>query len=509
LEAQAFGTGAINLMITINEFKLKNIMTTKIKLAILLLTVSTGFIFSCNQGQPKNVSNSDTATFAEMEQQVMKHRAIEAIIWGMPAVNLDLMHQAMLRETSAKDNQMLYWSRLLDWKTQTLTPNTDVIYFTPFFDTKLVGPVVLEIPPADDGAIVGTIMDAWQMPLEDIGPAGADQGKGGKYLILPPNYSEQVPEGYIVLPSLTYRGYALIRSILRSGSEADLAKAIAYGKRMKIYPLSQAQNPSPTAYVDAAGILYDATIPYDIRFFESLDRLVQYEPWLERDRTMFDKLRMIGIEKGKPFAPDAERTQLLNVAAEQGFTFIDGMYKEVVKGGAFAEGSRWSFPQSIAMVFKASQEQFANPELYPVDARGLLFSFIFFTPKRMGEGQFYLMALVDKEGQLLDGGKTYKLNVPANAPVRQYWSATLYDLRTHALIREMSHAGRSSQSPGLQVNDDGSVDLYFGPKAPEGKESNWTPTDPNRQFEILFRFYGPLPSLFDKTWVLPDIEPVN
>jgi hypothetical protein len=207
-----------------------------------------------------------------MEQQVMKHRAIEAIIWGMPAVNLDLMHQAMLRETSAKDNQMLYWSRLLDWKTQTLTPNTDVIYFTPFFDTKLVGPVVLEIPPADDGAIVGTIMDAWQMPLEDIGPAGADQGKGGKYLILPPNYSEQVPEGYIVLPSLTYRGYALIRSILRSGSEADLAKAIAYGKRMKIYPLSQAQNPSPTAYVDAAGILYDATIPYDIRFFESLDR---------------------------------------------------------------------------------------------------------------------------------------------------------------------------------------------------------------------------------------------
>jgi hypothetical protein len=452
---------------------------------------------------------TSTRTFPEMQQQVVQTRAIEAIIWGMPAVNLDIMYQAMLSETKAKDNQMLYWSRLLDWKNQTLTPNTDVIYFTPHFDTKEVGPIVLEIPPADEGAIVGTIMDAWQMPLEDIGPAGADKGKGGKYLILPPGHDGKVPAGYIVLPSLTYKGYALIRSVLRSGSEADLAKAVEYGKRMKIYPLSQAKAPSPTVYVDAAGLLYDATIKYDIRFFQSLDRLVQNEPWLERDRTMIDKLRMIGIEKGKPFAPDAERTKLLNEAAAQAHAYLDGMYKEVVKGGPFAKGSRWSFPESLGLVFKTSQDHFADPNLYPVDARGLLFSFIFFTPKRMGEGQFYLLGLEDKDGQLLDGSKTYKLNVPANAPVRQYWSATLYDLGTHALIREMSHAGRSSQSPGLQVNADGSVDLYFGPQAPAGKESNWTPTDPKGKFEILFRFYGPLPSLFDKTWVLPDVEPVK
>ncbi|XZE18204.1 DUF1254 domain-containing protein [Pirellulaceae bacterium SH449] len=447
--------------------------------------------------------------FPELERQVMQHRAVEALIWGMPAVNMDLMYQAMLRETSARENQMLYWSRLVDWKTQTLTPNTDVIYFTPYFDTKKVGPIVLEIPPADDGAIVGTIMDAWQMPLEDIGPAGADQGKGGKYLILPPGHDGQVPEGYIVLPSLTYKGYALIRSILRSGSDADLAKAIEYGKRMKIYPLSQVQNPPATVYVDAAGVLYDATIQYDIRFFESLDRLVQYEPWIERDRAMIDTLRMIGIEKGQPFAPDAERAELLNQAAAKGHAFLDGMYKEVVRRGSFVEGSRWAFPQPIAQVFQASQAQFADPNMYPVDARGLLFTFIFFTPKRIGEGQFYLMAIDDKDGLPLNGSKTYRLNVPANAPVRQYWSATLYDQTTHALIREVSHAGRSSQSPGLQVNVDGSVDLYFGPTAPAGKESNWTPTDPNSDFEILFRFYGPLPSLFDKSWVLTDVELVK
>jgi hypothetical protein len=451
---------------------------------------------------------SEPLSFDPIRLRVFQHRAMEAVIWGMPAVNRDLMHQAMLRETKARDNQMLYWSRLLDWKNQTLTPNTDVIYLTPHFDTKEVGPIVIEVPPAGDGAIVGTIMDAWQTPLEDVGPSGADQGKGGKYLILPPGYAESIPSGYIALPSLTYKGYALLRSIRQSGSEADLAKAVAYGKRIKIYPLSQANNPPPTSYVDAAGVLYDATIPYDIRFFESLDRVIQHEPWLERDRVMIDVLRSLGIEKGKKFAPDGEMVQALNNAAKHAHDYLDALYSNLSEG-IFAQGSRWCFPERMGLVFQAAQAQFADPNFYPVEDRGLLLSFIFFLPKRLGEGQFYLLGMLDKDGKPLDGNKSYRLNVPANAPVTQYWSATLYDRNTHALIREMSHAARSSQSPGLQVNSDGSVDLYFGPTAPKGKESNWTPTDPEGEFEVVFRFYGPLPTLFDKSWVLPDIELVK
>ena len=481
-------------------------------IAVVLGCFVSNFLLSsaCAQGQGTSpAKQSDPESFKDLERQVLQHRAIEAVIWGMPAVNRDLMYQAMLRETKGRDNQMLYWSRLLDWKNQTLTPNTDVIYLTPHFDTKEVGPVVMEIPPADGGSIVGTIMDAWQMPLEDVGPAGADQGKGGKYLFLPPGHNSKVPDGYIVLPSLTYKGYALLRSIRQSGSEADLAKAVEYGKRIKIYPLSQADHPSPTTYVDAAGVLYDATIPHDIRFFESLDRVIQHEPWLERDRALIDTLQTLGIEKGKPFDPDAEMVQTLNAAARLAQEYLDGRYHELVTNGPFALGSKWSFPASLGLVFKAAQEQFADPNFYPVENRGLLLSFIFFLPKRLGEGQFYLLAIEDKEGNPLNGSKTYRLNVPANAPIRQYWSATLYDRDSHALIREMSHAARSSQTPGLQVNADGSVDLYFGPTAPAGKESNWTPTDRQSEFEVLFRFYGPLPSLFEKTWVLPDIEPVK
>ncbi len=219
-----------------------------------------------------------------------------------------------------------------------------------------------------------------------------------------------------------------------------------YGKRIRIYPLSKADNPPPTTYVDAAGILYDATIPYDIRFFESLDRIVQHEPWLERDRVMIDTLRSLGIEKGKKFAPDAKMTQTLNAAARKAQQYMDGKYHELVIQGPFTKGSRWSFPVRFAQVFQAGQEGFANPNFYPVEDRGLLLTFIFFLPKRMGEGQFYLLGMEDKDGKPLEGGKAYRLKVPANAPVRQYWSATLYDRKTHALIRNMSHAARSSQT---------------------------------------------------------------
>lgn len=447
------------------------------------------------------------ASAADPEAALVHARAVEAMIWGMPAVNLALMYEAMLRVTPGRVNQMLYWSKLLDWKCQTLTPNPDVIYLTPYFDTRDVGPIVLEIPPADDGVINGTIMDAWQMPLEDVGPAGVDAGKGGKYLVLPPGYdAKQAPAGHVVLPCLTHSSYALLRSILRSGSEADHAKAVAYARRIRIYPLSQAANPPATAFVDASGVLYDATIPYDARFFEVLDRVVQSQPWLQRDRAMIDKLRTIGIEKGKAFSPDEGRRKVYDAAAKEVLALLSARYDELFET-PYAPGSRWTFPSSPEFL-KAVQSHFEDPDHYPTDFRGLLFTYIFFTPKRLGEGQFYLMNIADKSGATLDGSKRYRLNVPANAPVRQYWSATVYDRRTHALVKEVPRAGRSSQSPGLQKNKDGSVDLWFGPSAPRGKEPNWVSTRADGQFEVLFRFYGPLPPLFDKTWALTDIEPV-
>jgi len=442
----------------------------------------------------------------DLARRSLERRAIEAVIWGMPAVNLDLMLQAMVGSAKGKVNQIVYWSRLPDWKNQTLTPNPDVIYLMPFFSTKDVGPMVLEIPPADDGVINGTIMDAWQVPLEDVGPAGVDKGKGGKYLILPPDYRAAVPKDYIALRSMNYQGYALLRSLLKSGSDADVAKAVAYAKRIKLYPLSQAGKPPATAFVDAIDVVYDATIPYDLRFFQSLDRVVQAEPWLPRDKLMIDMLKSIGIEKGKPFNPDAATREILNTAAREARALMEIRYEGMFK--PYFDISRWALP-AMPDYLKASTDGFSDPAAYPFDSRGLAFTFAFFTPKHLGQGQSYLMTLKDREGRYFDGDKSYRLAVPPNAPVNQYWSATVYDRATHGLIRGMERSGRGSQSPGLQKNADGSVDLYFASKAPASKEPNWIPTKPGAQFEVLFRLYGPEKPFFDKTWKLPDIEQIK
>ncbi|HEY6368750.1 MAG TPA: DUF1254 domain-containing protein [Candidatus Binatia bacterium] len=444
---------------------------------------------------------------AELAERAIYRRAVEAVIWGMPAVNYDLLYHALL-QAKGDFNQIVYWSHLPDWKNQTLTPNPDVIYVFPFFNTKDAGPMVMEIPPAGaDGSITGSVDDAWQTAIEDVGPAGVDKGVGGKYLILPPDYKDKVPDGYLPMPSRTYQSYAILRSNPASGSDEDIAKAVAYGKRVKVYPLSQAANLPETVFVDAVDVVFDNTIPYDLRFFQSLDRMVQFEPWLERDKAMIDPLKSLGIEKGKPFNPNAKTTELLNAAIAEAHAYLDSRYESVFKP-PFDESARWAMPASKELI-EGLMTNFARSDSYPTEARGLAFSYAYFSAKHLGAGQYYLMTIKDKEGNALDGAETYRLHVPPNPPVRLYWSATVYDRATHALIRDMKWSSRSSNTPGLQKNTDGSVDVYFAPKAPEGKESNWVATNASGGFEVLFRLYGPEKEFFEKKWLLPDIEKVS
>lgn len=440
-----------------------------------------------------------------LEQHALERRAVEAVIWGMPAVNADLMLQEALSKTKAKVNEIVYWSKPVNWKNQTLTPNPDSIYFMSFWNVK-DGPVVIEIPPAEGGSIAGNIVNAWQMPLEDAGPEGADKGKGGKYLLLPPGYKDAVPEGYIALHSDTYSGFALLRSNLKSHAEADVEKSVAYGKRIKVYPLAKAENPPETAFTDAYDVLFDATIRYDASFFDNLNRVVQTEPWLDRDRLMIDQLKTIGIEKGKPYKPAEGSKATLDTAAEEAHALLSARYDQGFP--VINEGIRW-FPAAAAEMVKAAQGGYTDPDQYPVDVRGVTYTLGFTGIKRIGTAQFYLMANKDKDGHAFDGKQTYRLVVPAHAPVKQYWSVTAYDRETHALIRNMDKASIASISPGLKTNADGSVDVTFSAKAPKGKEANWVPVDPARKFELLFRLYGPEKPLFDKSWKLPDVEKVK
>jgi len=438
----------------------------------------------------------------DLNSRLIESRAVEAMIWAMPAVNTELMLRAMLKSTKAKVNEVVYWSRPVNWKNQTLTPNPDSIYFMSFWNIK-DGPIVIDVPPAQGGSIAGNIVTAWQMPLEDAGPEGADKGQGGKYLILPPGYDGEVPAGMIALHSDTLSGFALLRSSLASHGDADIAKSVAYGKQIKVYPLSQAKDPPPTNFSDAYDVLFDSTIPYDASFYRNLDRVVQSEPWIDRDRAMIDQLKTLGIEKGKTFNPDQRTEEILDTAAREAHALLAQRYDAGFP--VVNPGIRW-FPAAVPDMVKAAQSGYADPDAYPVDVRGVTYTLGFTGIKRIGTAQFYLMVNKDRGGQDFDGAGSYRLSVPANAPVKQYWSVTVYDRETHALVRNMPTASRASISSGIQKNADGSVDVYFGPKAPDGKQANWVPTDPARKFELLFRLCGPERDFFEKKWVLPDVE---
>jgi hypothetical protein len=451
--------------------------------------------------------HAQTSSPDDLNRRIIERRAFEAVVWGMPVVNYDLMVQEMLSKTSGKVNQVIYWGRPLDSKNQTLTPNPDALYFIAFYNTK-DGPIVLDLPPADDsGSFNANIVTVWQMPLEDAGRLGVDKGQGVKLLILPPDYKGTPPEGYATRQSDTFGGYMLFRANLKSHSAADVDASIAYGKKMKIYPLTQAANPPATVFTDVKDIDFDSTIRYDASFFNNLDRMVQNEPWLQRDRAMIDQLKTLGIEKGKPFTPsDATKTMLAS-AAREAHVFLEAKYDAGLPP-FFSATSRWTAPAPPDLI-KVMQDGYADVNAYPVDERGMVYSYAFIGLKRLGVGQFYLISIRDKDGDSFDGAKTYRLNVPPNVPVDQYWSVTAYDRETHALIKNMPRASRSSQIPDMQKNADGSIDVYFGAKAPGGKESNWVPTDPARKFELMARFYGPKKEFFDKVWKLPDVEKVT
>jgi hypothetical protein len=439
----------------------------------------------------------------ELNQRLIASRAAEAVIWGMPAVNTELMYDQMLK-AGGQAGQIIYWGKPLDWHNQTLTPNPDTLYFMGFYDTRASGPMVVEIPPAsDDGSLNGNFVTLWQTSLEDAGLLGVDKGKGVKFVITPPGYNAKVPDGFAPLPSDTYAGYFLLRSNLKSHSEVDVQKSIAYAKRVSFYPLSQLNSPPATVFKDVKDVNFDSTIKYDLGFFMLLDRVIQSEPWIDRDRAMIDVLRSIGIEKGKPFAPDEAARRALEVGVRDARAWLASRYDAGFP--VFFQGTHWTVPAQSEAV-EGQSTTYSDPEKYAVDARGVAYSYAYIAIKHLGVGQYYLISIRDAHGQAYDGGKTYHLRVPPKVPVEQYWSVTAYDRETHALIKGVDRASRGSNAANLRKNDDGSVDIWIGPKAPAGNEANWIPTDPRRKFELMFRFYAPTRALFDKTWKLPDVE---
>ena len=269
-----------------------------------MLFIISVFMFAATSIQVQAQSHETTAIDARDED-----RALELAQWAMPVVSFFSMKEANERDMGAQPNQILFWSRPLDHRAKFLTPNDVTLYIS----TQIVtfdGPMVLEVPAAEGPlGIFGSLIDPFMMPLEDAGGAqGVDKGKGGKILITPPGYSEEIPAGYLHVPSAHYNTVAGLRITPLSFDAADIDAAIRYIKKMKLYPLGK--EGQQTVFVDGANKPYHPNPPYDENFFRLLNEYVQTEAYKPRDEPFVADLSKVGIVKGKAFVADASHARI-------------------------------------------------------------------------------------------------------------------------------------------------------------------------------------------------------
>ena len=452
---------------------------------------------------PSAMAQPATAfTPEQLVQQTVHRRAVDAVIWGLPLVGEDAVKQAAFRDGKASYNDIVWWPKGGGWKNQSPTPNVNTRYMYFFINTKQDGPVVVEVPPAVKGAsFYGTIEDAWYVALVDIG----FEGKGGKYLVLPPDYKGKVPAGYTVVRPATYNTMTLLRSIVVSLSEADVRAGNELVSKVRIYPLSKAGNPPAQRLLDMTEVMYNGLIPYDETFYTSLARMLNEETVQPRDLQMMGMLLPLGIERGKEFKPDPATVKELKAAAAEAHAWL--MQKATTEVTPWWPGSQWSIP--TPPVTLPSKVKWQMPDFFAVDARAIALSQYFCPTAKLGTGSFYFGTFHDGTGSPLVGGNNYRLRVPANVPVREFWSFTVYSLETSSFFLNSTRLTLGSLDKDLKKNADGSVDIYIGPKAPAGQESNWLFTPDGQKWFPWFRLYGPEKAVFDKSFKMPDIERVN
>ena len=440
------------------------------------------------------------ASVQKLYDELDFQRAVQAYIWATPLVATEALRVANQRDWGVGFNTVGINDAYTTPSLKTLTADTTTIYAVVIVDLKQDGPVVLDIP----AGAYGVIDDFWQRPVGEVGPVGPDKGKGGKFLLLPPSYTGKVPAGYLPARSLTNRLICVVQGFVKNGDVKAAGDALA---RLRVYPLSQAAKPPQTVIVRGGGKPMDAIPPRGYGYWELLAEAINHDPVEPRDRFFHAMLKPLGIEKGKPFNPDARQKKILTEAAAVGFRMAQVLSAAPrLSQAAGYPGTRWAWVLTLNPDQEAEQySQLDERTDYTFEAWSVAAGMI---KPLIGAGAQSMSTAKDKSGAWLDGGKAYRLRVPPKVPVTAFWAVTVYDNMTRSMVQtDTNKAGLDSQQQ-LQANVDGSVDVYFGPAAPAGRESNWIKTLPGKGWFTYFRWYGPTKEFFDKTWTLPDIEPV-
>lgn len=430
-------------------------------------------------------------------------RALTAYRFWYPTVSMEgLFHGS--REAGMRENQ----SMLLLVGTPSmvvLTANSDTPYAFGVIDLK-DGPMAVVLPP---GRFMAFVNDHHQRWIMDMGLTGPDEGKGGKHLILPPDYKDKPPAGYYVGRASSFKVLLAIRAIPETG---DMKKAVEAVRSVKIHPLADPAR--RLQYIDRTGKEIRATsVPWEdnIQFWQKLHEIINYEPVLDEYRPMHGLLLALGISRDKRFAPDARLKGILERAAR------DGKGQMLVSAFDSARPDRivWKDRRWEWLILTPDSVFFETPSGLDLEARdsafmqGLGTAPVMFR-RRPGIGSTYWRAARDKDGNWLDGGKTYRLSVPLPVPAQLFWSVTVYDPETRSQIQtDQNQAALRSLvelAPEKIGKDAKEVDLYFGPKAPQGKEGHWIKTTAGKGWFAYFRVYGLEKATFDGSWKPGDFE---
>jgi hypothetical protein len=424
-------------------------------------------------------------------------RATQSYLWGLPAVGFHGLHLSHLNTFGAKDGDVVLYVTLKD-KAGMLTPNLTTIYAMSFWNLETQGPLVIIVPA---GLSAGGVLDIWQRPITDVGQTGPDKGQGGKYLLIAPGAPDIVNPEYIVKRATSNQIWFATR-----GLGADPVAAEALVRKYQLYAYDERPRPPVTKFIPVGDKTWSSEQPRDIKYWQYLHDVLAAEAPEERDRFFHGMLLTLGIEHGKPFAPTDKQRKILNDAAVMG-DLLGRLtaYSKRVEGTEVWNGKHWEFANMVEL--DQTYRGYAQ-----IDERASWFyeaigNTVGMQGRTLGFGQLYLESQKDTTGAWLDGGKSYHMRVPANAPVEQFWSVTLYDNLTRGpVISPQGAADISSRTKGLEVNADGSVDLYFGPQKPAGANGNYVQTVPKKGWFTYFRFYGPKEAYFDQSWQLNDIE---
>jgi len=445
-------------------------------------------------------------TVKKVYDELDLQRATQLYLDMYPALSMHGLLTGMARDYGIDNcSDIRVTANRLDSKAVILTGNTESLYAFILVDLKKDGPTVLEIPPG----VMGPLDDHNFKFVLDIGPTGPDKGKGGKLLLLPPDYEGDVPDGYMVVRSPTYCNFSFIRANAAAVGFGEKAMKF-YRENLRVYPLKT--GPRKGTYENVTGVSSNTLVPEDASAFEWMHQIIDYEPAEAFGKELLGRLASLGIEKGKPFKPDARMKGIFEKAAQQGIAMSRVIAFECRDDEAQVYPKRrWESPYvtNNSTFYRADYIHLEARTVFHFTADGITPAMAAQMPE--GKGSRYQTTYKDADGEYFDGNKTYKLNMPPKVPVALFWSVTVYDPWTRSEIQSQPYPSISSQqTPAPKAKADGSVDIYFATEKPNGvPEQNWIRTLSDQGFFVYIRYYGPLKAFNDKTWVPNDVVSVK